>query len=310
MPTWTRTLREAGITEPDLRTAYSQQRTFVRRFRGAEYLTVRLLLPAYLHPPVIAGVAFMHETDERVDTGTREARAQALESWASATHAALDGGTASDATLGALADATGRYPRLRHYVEAFLRGARHEVDYTGFDTEDGLQSYVDSYSLPAFMLLACLLERRDTTRDDVFVRRCRDLIEAMQRIDFLDDLAEDAGEGRVGIPGKDLERHGLSVEVLRNPTDDVRARLGRLVLEQAELARPRLSASRQLADLVQPRTRPFVTALLQVQDLRLRAVSRKGGGLADGGARPSVPALLGVLARQYGAVRRTKRTTG
>lgn len=30
MPTWARTLRETGITEPDLRIAYGQQRTFVR----------------------------------------------------------------------------------------------------------------------------------------------------------------------------------------------------------------------------------------------------------------------------------------
>ncbi|MGW3917748.1 hypothetical protein ACWEBX_40805, partial [Streptomyces sp. NPDC005070] len=98
MPTWTRTLREAGITEPGLRAAYGKQRTFVRRFRTAEYLTVRLLLPTRLHPPVIAAVAFMHETDERVDTGTRAARNAALESWASATRAVLDGATAPDAT--------------------------------------------------------------------------------------------------------------------------------------------------------------------------------------------------------------------
>ncbi|MFF2365220.1 phytoene/squalene synthase family protein [Streptomyces sp. NPDC058122] len=306
MPTWTRTLREAGITEPDLRTAYGQQRTFVRRFKTAEYLTVRLLLPARLHPPVIAAVAFMHETDERIDTGTREARDTALESWASTTRAVLDGATAPDATLGALADATTRHPQLRKYVEEFLRGARHEVDYTGFDTEDELQSYVDGYSLPAFMLLVCLLERGDTGEGEVFVQRCRDLIEAMQRIDFLDDLAEDAGEGQVGIPGKDLERHRLSVDALRSPTDAVRERLGQLVAEQAELARPRLSASGELADMLPPGTRPFITALLQVQELRLEAVSRKGGGLADGGARPSVPALLGVLARQYTAARWTR----
>ncbi|MFD5633074.1 phytoene/squalene synthase family protein [Streptomyces sp. NPDC127077] len=306
MPTWTRTLREAGITEPDLRTAYGRQRTFVRRFKTAEYLTVRLLLPARLHPPVIAAVAFMHETDERIDTGTREARGAALKSWASATRSALDGSTATDALLRALVDAADRHPQLRRCVEDFLRGARHEVDYTGFDTEDELQSYVDGYSLPAFMLLVCLLERGDTGEGEVFVKRCRDLIEAMQRIDFLDDLAEDAGEGQVGIPGKDLERHGLSVEVLRSPTDAVRERLGRLVAEQAELARPRLSASGELADMVPPGTRPFITALLQVQELRLDAVSRKGGGLADGGARPSVPALLGVLARQYTATRWTR----
>ncbi|MFD5813109.1 phytoene/squalene synthase family protein [Streptomyces sp. NPDC127038] len=306
MPTWTRALREAGVTDPELRAAYGQQRRFVRRFRTAEYLTVRLLLPARLHPPVVAAVAFMHETDERVDTGTREARGAALEAWATATRAALDGATVTDATLRALADTAGRYPQLPQYVEAFLRGSRYEVDYTGFDTEDGLQSYLDGYSLPAFMLLTCLLDRVESAEDEEFVRRCRDLIEAMQRIDFLDDLAEDAAHGQVGIPGKDLERHGLSVETLRSPTESVRARLGQLVAEQVELTRPPLSASKRLTDLASPGTRPFVTALLEVQELRLRAIGRKGSDLVDGAARPSVPAMLGVLARQYRAARRTR----
>ncbi|MGW0964901.1 phytoene/squalene synthase family protein [Streptomyces sp. NPDC002516] len=306
MPTWTRALREAGVTEPDLCAAYGQQRTFVRRFRTAEYLTVRLLLPARLHPSVVAAVAFMHETDERIDTGTREARGAALESWAFATRAVLDGATATDATLRALADTATRHPQLRRHIEMFLPAARHEVDYTGFDTEEELQSYVDGYSLPAFMLLTCLLERDESADDEVFVRCCRDLVEAMQRIDFLDDLAEDAAQGQVGVPGKDLERHGLSVETLRSPTESVRARLGHLVAEQVELTRPPLSASKRLADLASPGTRPFVTALLEVQELRLRAIGRKGGGLVDGAARPSVPAMLGVLARQYRAARRTR----
>lgn len=78
MPTWTGTLRQAGITEPDLQTAYGQQRRRVRQFKVEEYLTVRLPLPAHLHPAVIATVAFMHETDQRIDTGTSHTRRQAL----------------------------------------------------------------------------------------------------------------------------------------------------------------------------------------------------------------------------------------
>ncbi|MFJ6837027.1 phytoene/squalene synthase family protein [Streptomyces sp. NPDC091209] len=306
MPTWTRTLRQTGITESDLRTAYGQQRIFVRRFKPEEFLTVRLLLPTRLHPPVIAAVAFMHETDQRVDTGPREVRGKALGEWAAATRAVLDGATPTDATLRTLGDAATRHPQLKVRVEDFLRGARQEVEYDGFDTEDELQAYIDGYSLPAFMLLACLLELSDTADAEVFEQRCRDLIEAMQRVDFLDDLAEDAARGQVGIPGKDLERHGLSVEDLRAPTKAVRAGLDQLVGEQVELAHRRLSASRPLVSLVPRQTRPFITALLQVQELRLRAISRKGGGLADGGARPSVAALLGVLARQYRAARRTR----
>ncbi|MGC5263947.1 phytoene/squalene synthase family protein [Streptomyces cyaneofuscatus] len=308
MPTWNGTLRQAGITEPDLQDAYGDQRALVKRFKTEEYLTVRLLLPAHLHTPVIAAVAFMHETDQRIDTGTTDARRRALGEWATATRDVLSGGQAGSSTLKSLGDAVSRQPQLQPRVEGFLQGAHLEVDYAGFGTEDDLQAYIDGYSLPAFMLLACLLDPTETSKDaDAFERSCRDLIEAMQRVDFLDDLAEDAAEeGHVGIPGKDLARHGLSLTELRTPTDDVRARLEHLVEEQAELAHLRLAASRQLTSLVPRQTRPFITAMLRVQELRLRAVRRKGGGLADGGARPSAPGLLAVLARQYAAALRAR----
>ncbi|MCQ1580431.1 phytoene/squalene synthase family protein [Streptomyces parvus] len=311
MPTWTRTLRKTGITEPDLQAAYGHQRTLVRRFKSEEYLSVRLLLPAHLHPPVIAAVAFMHETDQRVDTGTIDARRHALGEWATATREALSGMSASNTTLRVLSDSVARHPQLQQRVEDFLQGARHEVDYTGFDTEEDLQSYIDGYSLPAFMLLACLLHpAAGPEAAGAFEHRCRDLIEAMQRIDFLDDLAEDAAQGQVGIPGKDLDRHDLSVNDLKTPTNAVRARLAQLVEEQAELAHLRLAVSRQLTGLVPRQTRPFITALLRVQEIRLHAVRRKGGGLADGGARPSPLGLVGLLARQYGAALRARRGAG
>ncbi|WP_434598530.1 phytoene/squalene synthase family protein [Streptomyces sp. A5-4] len=306
MITWTRTLRQSGITAPDLHTAYGQQRSLVRRFKTEEYLTVRLLLPTPLHPPVIAAAAFMHETDTRIDTGRTEARRTALGEWAAVTRKALEGAPASDATLRALTDAAVRHPQLKRRVEDFLHGARHEVDYAGFATEDELQGYVDGYSLPAFMLVASLLDLAPAAEHDAFEDGCRDLIEAMQRVDFLEDLAEDAAQGQVGIPDAELGRHGLSLADLLAPTDTVRSELEQLIQEQVELARPRLSASTRLVPLVAQQNRPFITALLRVQELRLSAVSKKGGRLTDGGARPSVPSLLGVLARQYRASRQAR----
>ncbi|MGV9451584.1 phytoene/squalene synthase family protein [Streptomyces sp. NPDC003635] len=308
MPTWTRTLRRAGITEPDLHAAYGRQRRRVRRFKPEEYLTVRLLLPAHLHPAVIATVAFMHETDQRIDTGAQDVREQALARWATATLDVLDGTRATDAILMALADTVVRHPQLKPRIEAFLHGARHEVDYAGFATEEELRTYVDTYSLPAFMLMACLLQQAGHAQDVAFEHRCRDLIESMQRTDFLEDLAEDAQQGHVGIPRQDLGRHGLTVEHLRFPTDDVRSSLTHLVREQVELAQSRLTASRQLIDLVPAQTRPFLRAMLDVQQLRLRAVHRNSGRLADVSTRPALPALLRILAREYRAARRQRQT--
>lgn len=59
MPTWSRTLDEAGVSDPLLRRDYTEQRRLVARFARAEYMAVRLLLPAAVVPDVIAATAFM-----------------------------------------------------------------------------------------------------------------------------------------------------------------------------------------------------------------------------------------------------------
>ncbi|MFJ8828161.1 phytoene/squalene synthase family protein [Streptomyces sp. NPDC102467] len=305
MPTWKKTLRHAGIERADLHVDYTQQRSLVKAFAKKEYLAVRLLLPAALHPPIIAAVAFMHLTDERVDTGEVAHRKNELAEWSAATRAALDGTRPIDnATLRALADTVTRHPRLRPRVEAFLDGAHLEVDYTGFLTEQQLQDYVEGYSLPAFMLMADFVAPTGTHSDQAaFETGCRALIESMQRVDFLDDLAEDAVGGVVGIPQQDLDRHQLTLASIVHPSGEARRALAEIVREQAALAQDQLQAAARLSELVDPSVRPFVTALWQLQSLKLTAVRHAAGGLVDGGAEVPLPAVLRTLGRQYRAAR-------
>ncbi|MEU6996125.1 squalene/phytoene synthase family protein [Streptomyces sp. NPDC046465] len=313
MPTWKTALRAAGIDRSDLRADYTKQRSLVRAFAQKEYLAVRLLLPTSLHAPVVAAVAFMHSTDERIDTGAINIRRNALAEWAGATTAALNGPARSnDVTLRTLADTVHRHPHVRRRVDAFLHGALLEADYTGFTDERALQAYVDGYSLPAFMLTAGFVAPAPSAADHVaFEAACRALIESMQRLDFLDDLAEDAAGGVVGIPGQDLQRHRLTIDDLAHGTrEGVRRSLGGLVEEQADLAQHQLHAAAQLPQLVAPAARPFAAALWQLQDLKLAAVRRKGGGLLDGGAEVPMPAVLKILARQYRAARHHRESSG
>ncbi|MCX4682132.1 squalene/phytoene synthase family protein [Streptomyces sp. NBC_01433] len=307
MPTWKNTLRAAGILRPDLCDDYTQQRSLVKEFAKKEYLAVRLLLPAALHPPVIAAVAFMHATDERIDTGAVSDRKHALTEWNAATIAATDGPHPSAiATLRTLADAVQRHPGLRRRIDTFLRGAHLEVDYTGFATEQDLQTYVAGYSLPAFMLTAGFLAPTHPGGDQAsFEAACRALIESMQRADFLDDLAEDGAGGVIGIPHQDLARHQLTIaDIAPGAPHPVRRSLTALVHEQADLAQDQLNASAHLPQLVEPAVRPFVTALWQLQNLKLSAVRNKGGNLVDGGAEAPMPAVLKILASQYWIARR------
>ncbi|MEU9477525.1 squalene/phytoene synthase family protein [Streptomyces sp. NPDC048191] len=312
MPRWPAALTEAGITDPTLRRAYDALRDQVRKYALHQYLAARLLLPPQLHASVVAMVAFMHETDERIDAGEVGARKEALSSWHREVRGALDAvpgpGAPASALLRALADTSRRCPHTAGRVHAFLDGALVEAEWTGFDGEADYQAYIDSYSLPALMLTMSLIAPAPKAGvDESFLHGCRALIEGWQRIDFLADLAEDAEQGRIGIAREELDRYGLTVEDLRNKSQACVPALGRLVDAQADLAETALTACRGLPDLVDAPYRPFLKALISLQVLHLQAVRRKGGSLLRGGARPSVPAALRILAQQYRAARSVRR---
>ncbi|MER6672781.1 squalene/phytoene synthase family protein [Streptomyces sp. NPDC000983] len=305
MTRWSVALDRAGVRDPELRRDYDAQRRTVRRFDPHAYLAARLLLPARLHPPVVAAVAFMHETDELIDSGDVDVRREALLAWDREVTEALDQNSANP-TLRVLADTVRRHPHLAVRVRDFLDGAAVEAVWTGFDTEDDFQAYVDRYSLPALMLTASLIAPpRESTRYAHFQRHCRTLIEGWQRIDNLADLREDAEKGQIGLPRATLAEHGLTPEGLRARAADPAA-VGRLVAAQARLAGDVLQESRALPGLVDAEYRPFVSALVSVQQLRLGALRRKGGAVLAGEVRPPVVRTLGVLARQGLLARRLR----
>jgi phytoene synthase len=281
----------------------------VRRFALHEYVAARSLLPARLHPPVIAAVAYMHATDELIDTGEVTVRQSALRRWDEETTAGLEGsGPPTQPTLLALRDTARRHPHMAARVRAFLDGATVEASWKGFDSEADFQAYVDSYSLPALMLTASLIAPvPDAGADEPFVRGCRALIEGWQRCDFLADLSEDADQGRIGIPQDELDRHGLKFEDLRSKTETCLPALEDLVRAQTDRAEAALAECRVLPSLVAAEHRPFLQALIAVQELRLLAVQRQGGGLLRRGAGPSALAALGVLARQHRQARTQRR---
>jgi len=297
---WSAALTQAGITDPELRRSYDAQRRLVRRNRREEFLAVRLLLPARIHPAVIAAVAFMDETDRRIDSGDIPARQDALRTWDRQAGEALAGGPTENETLRALADTVRRQPVLGVQVRHFLDGARVEATWSGFATEADFQDYVDRYSLPALMLTASLIGPEPGTEPyERFLHGCRRLIEAMQRTDFLADLAEDVGQGRVGIPKDALERHRLDVDRLRDMPQECAPALAHLVDEQAARADAVLSECRRLPELVAPPYRPFLGTLISVQILRLDAVKRHRATLLRTGASPATSAALRLLWRGY-----------
>ncbi|MFJ5831412.1 squalene/phytoene synthase family protein [Streptomyces sp. NPDC093089] len=302
---WKRALDRAEVREPRLRREYTEQRRAVRRYRTAEYAAARLLLPAGVLPHVVAAVAFMHDTDDRIDRGEPEERAAALGEWAGLVGKAFAEGDSGLSVLRCLVRTAERNPDVRGYVDEFLRGCEREVAWRSIADDEELEQYVREYCLPALMLTACLVAPSDASARAEFEDGCHRLMRAMQRIDFLEDLPEDVRAGRSGVPVDAVERHGAD---LTRPG----AALGRLVEEQAGRAAADLAAAAPLAGVVDSSYRPFMRALLGVQHLRLDAVRRAGASLATRPSGPSAPAAAVLLLRETVAarVRRAPRVAG
>ncbi|MBZ3901282.1 MULTISPECIES: squalene/phytoene synthase family protein [Streptomyces] len=302
MSVWEQSLDAAGVREPESRRDYTAQRDLVARVRRTPYIAARLLAPRPLLPHVVAATAVMHHGDDLLDTGPKPQRISAWASWEEAVRKALDTGISDDPLIRALVHTTDAHPRLRVAVEEYLATATTDLEFTGFATEADYQAYVDAYSLPAFLLVACLVgPETDDARYGRFRAACRTLIDGSQRLDFVNDLAEDLPEGRLGIPLETLDRFSVSVADLAEGRESAAVR--ELVEDQVEAARVCLRAAAEEPVLTAGPTGVLLDAVIRIELLTADAAFARGARLPRGSASPSLPGTLRVL---LGARRRAR----
>ncbi|MFM9588028.1 squalene/phytoene synthase family protein [Streptomyces scabiei] len=304
MSAWSQSLDIAGVREPRLRRDYDRQRDLVAGARRTSYLAARLLLPRPMLPHVVTATAVMHHGDDLLDTGPRPQRVAAWASWEGEVRAALDTGRSDDPLVRALLNTVAAHPRLRVAVEEYLATAAAELDFSGFATEADYQDYLDAYALPAFMLVASLLGPEDD--DGRFRAACRTLIDGSQRLDFVNDLAEDLPEGRLGIPARTLERFSVTAEDLAEDLAEGRKRVAvrELVEDQVEASRVCLRAAGRLPVLTAGRGGVLLRAVVDIELLTADAAFARGAGLLRGAVSPpplgTARVLLGARRRARG----------
>jgi phytoene synthase len=259
-----------------------------------------LLLPKPVLPHVVAATAVMHHGDNLLDTGPKPQRVAAWASWEQEVRKALDSGVSDDPLIRTLLHTTAAYPRLREVVEQYLATATAELEFAGFATEADYQAYVDAYSLPAFMLVAYLLGPEHDDGD--FRAGCRTFIDGSQRLDFVNDLAEDLAEGRLGIPTETLARFSVTEIDLAEGRESPGVR--ELVERQIEAARASLLAAKALPALTANPNGVLLDAVIQIELLTADAALARSTRLL----RESVsPPMLGSLRVMLGARRRARR---
>ncbi|MEV5953383.1 squalene/phytoene synthase family protein [Streptomyces sp. NPDC051987] len=304
MSAWNTILTAAGITDPELRRDYSVQRRLVRRYRRSAYLACRVLLPPAVLPHVVAATAVMHHGDTLLDSGPKPERAAAWDAWEERVRTALETGASDDPLIRTLVHTVGAHPRHRAAVEEYLATAAAELAFDGFAAEADYQAYVDAYSLPAFLPIAGLLGPESDT-DGRFRAGCRTLIDGSQRLDFVNDLAEDLREGHLGIPAETLKRFSVTVEDLAAGRTSDGLRL--LIEHEVERARTDLRSGREVAALMPAPHRPMVSALVEIELMTAEAVLARGTGVLRGPASPSPAGTLRLLLGARRAAVRAQR---
>ncbi|MGW1173604.1 phytoene/squalene synthase family protein [Kitasatospora sp. NPDC002543] len=302
MGRWERALDAAGIREAGLRADYGRQRELVARYKREVALATELLLPAPMVPHVIAAAAFMHRTDTLLDSGPLAERRAASAHWQRKVADSLAAGRTDDPELRPLLHSAGAHPVLRDRVPDFLAAAGADLDFTGFATEEDYQAYVDGYSLPAFMVVAALIGPDGDQGD--YRAACRTFIDGSQRLDFVNDLAEDLADGRLTVPVQTLAEHGVTRADLERGRDlpAVRALLADL-LGRADRT---LAEGRAVIDRVPPAHRPLARCIVGVEELTGAAARADLGALLRRSASPAKPAALRLLAREYLRARRLR----
>ena len=252
-----RDLKAAGITDPALRESYEMCRQ-LNAAHGKTYYLATLLLPPGKRPYVHALYGFARYADEIVDdlasTLSDQEKADWLGSWGDAFLADLDKGHSDDPVCRAVVDTVRRWEIPREYFEAFLHSMRMDLTVTEYRTYEDLYEYVYGSAAVIGLQMVPILEPSDQTAYDYAMK----LGVSFQLANFVRDVSEDLDRGRVYLPMEELERFGVTREVLmqRTATPEVKAALRHQIdrVKRLELE------SRPGIDMLHPSSRDCIDA--------------------------------------------------
>jgi phytoene synthase len=291
-----RELDAVGITDPVLRRSYETCRR-LNASHGRTYYLATLLLPPHKRPHVHALYGFARYADDIVDdldsTLTADEKAQHLTDWGKR---ALAGET-DDEILPALQHTLQTYDIPLGHLEAFLDSMQMDLTVTSYETFDDLLRYVHGSAAVIGLEMLPILEPLPGLHDAA-APYARDLGVAFQLANFIRDVGEDLQRGRVYLPVEDLDRFGVTRELLAAGVVDGRVRR----LLQFEIGRTRelLRTAAHGIRLVHPSSRDCLRTALtlyggildEVERANYRVLDRRVAVPMRRRLRVAAPALL------------------
>ena len=192
----------------------------------------------------------------------------AIDRWRAEMEEALEGRFSGQPVWPAFHHTVRRFGIPHQYFREMIDGVASDLEPRRFQTFDQLYRYC--YQVASVVGLTIIhIFGFDTRSALPLAEKCG---VAFQLTNILRDIREDAGNGRVYLPLEDLERFGVTEEDLRaGNRSDAFVQLMRF---EAARARAYYSESQPLLELIHPRSRPSLWALVSIYSGLLDRIER------------------------------------
>ncbi|HEX3706091.1 MAG TPA: phytoene/squalene synthase family protein [Mycobacteriales bacterium] len=297
-----RALDAAGITDPALRASYRACRA-VNATHGRTFYLSTYLLPRGKRPAVHALYGFARRADEIVDA-IEPARSVAerdrdLTHWTEL----LLRGAGDDPVMPAVHDTIVRNNIPLHLFDDFLASMRKDLTTSDYATWDDLVDYMQGSAATIGSQLVPVLGTVPGAMEEA-EPYARTLGLAFQLTNFIRDVGEDLGRGRVYLPKEDLTAFGVTSDDLY--AGKVNANIKALLAFEISRAHELYRSAEPGIDLLDPASRDCVRTAFRLYRGILDAVERSGYRVLDRRASVSMPRRLAVALPAAARARRTR----
>jgi 15-cis-phytoene synthase len=236
----------------------------VARSRAKNFYYSFLLLSKQQRKAMCAIYAFMRYCDDLSDEP--EASRAAIDRWRTEMEDALEGRFSQHPLWPAFHHTVRRFGIPHEYFHAMIDGVLSDLDPRRFQTFDELYRYC--YQVASVVGLTVIhIFGFDTRSALPLAEKCG---VAFQLTNILRDIREDAALGRVYLPAEDLRQFGVSEDDLRaGNRNDAFLQMMRF---EAARARAYYNESQPLLELVHPRSRPSLWALVTIYSSLLERI--------------------------------------
>jgi len=223
--------------------------------------------------------ALLWHTDGIVDTGDPDGRPARFAAWRACVLDAMATGRSEDPVCAALLHTVRAWGMARDDVEAHLDGIMADLTVTEYPTYAQWERHNQAANGPMVRMWMRIFE--PVTADAL--DRAMAFATAIQLLDYVCDVPEDAGLGRTYLPLEDLRAFGVTPADLASAESSPTLR--DLMRHQVDQVRRVWAYGKGVVDAVDPRCGPWLRRGIREFDRSLTEIDRRGYDIALGSPR-------------------------